>query len=328
MSHGLRRIRHLFAWLGGITFIAICVVVAAAFVVRATLVPRLERDIFATQSPSTDTPRTYGVPYHVVMVDSGGRSLQAWIVNAGADTPALLLFHGNGETIHDFARIQVFLFKHHLSSMSFDYSGFGASTGKATVRNLNQDAKAAWRAFAQWAGNQRPKFVLGYSLGTGVALHNVSAFMPQPLGVIVYGAFSSAKNMVSYISPGLPAWLKPIMPDLWDNVEAAASLREPLLVVAGMDDTNVPPSMGRHIALFAQAANSGSRFVLVPDVGHGGIVEAGSMDAVWAPILAFVDKLTLRATGSNPGSVTSGAGAPGPATSRATVGVGAERGDM
>ncbi|MBN9053790.1 MAG: FecR domain-containing protein, partial [Rhizobiales bacterium] len=169
----------------------------------------------------------------------------AFDLNVHPDHFSLLLFHGNGETIHDFARIQVFLFKHHLSSMSFDYSGFGASTGKATVRNLNQDAKAAWRAFAQWAGNQRPKFVLGYSLGTGVALHNVSAFMPQPLGVIVYGAFSSAKNMVSYISPGLPAWLKPIMPDLWDNVEAAASLREPLLVVAGMDDTNVPPSMGR-----------------------------------------------------------------------------------
>ena len=295
----MRRIRHLFAWLGGITFIAICLVVVAGFVVRATLVPRLERDIFVTHSPATATPLTYGTPYRTITIDSDGRSLQAWVVNAGAYTPALLLFHGNGETIHDFAQVQAYLYQRHVSSMSFDYSGFGASTGKATVQNLNEDAKAAWRVFAKWAGSVHPKFVLGYSLGTGVALHNVSAFTPQPLGVIVYGAFSSAKNMVSYISPGLPVWLKPIMPDLWDNVEAAASMREPLLVVAGMNDTNVPPSMGRRIALFAQAANSDSRFVLIPGVDHGGIVEDDAMDAVWTPILAFVHKLAMPATRSN-----------------------------
>ncbi|TAN04981.1 MAG: alpha/beta hydrolase [Rhodanobacteraceae bacterium] len=286
----MRHVRHAFAWLGGITFIVICLVVVAGFVVRTRMVPQLERNIFVTHSPSTDTPQTYGAPYHIVSIDSHGRSLQAWTVDAGADTPALLLFHGNGQTIHDFAQVQAYLFHHHVSSMSFDYSGFGASTGKPTIQNLNQDAKAAWGAFARWAGSARPKFVIGYSLGTGAVLHNVDAFVPQPLGVVVYGAFSSAKKLVQYISPRMPVWLVTIMPDLWDNVEAAQTLREPLLVLAGMDDTNVPPSMGRRIALFAEAGNSHSAFVLIPDVGHGGIVD--HIGSVWPSILAFVHKLT------------------------------------
>lgn len=189
--HGVERV---FAWLGGVLFIVVCAAVAGAFVMRATTVRNLEREIFITHSRSTDTPETFGVPYGSVKVDSDGRTLQAWTVDAGPQAPAILLFHGNGQTIHDFAPVQAWLFRHHVSSMSFDYSGFGASTGKPTVRNLDKDAHAAWRAFVAWAGPARPKFVLGYSLGTAVVLHNVSAFPTQPLGVIVYGAFTSAAS--------------------------------------------------------------------------------------------------------------------------------------
>lgn len=293
----MRYVRHVFAWLGGILFIVTCLVVIAAFLYRATVVSRLGQQIFATRSPATDTPKTYGAPYRAIKVNSQGRVLQAWIVNAGAGTPAVLLFPGNGQTIHDLARVQAYLFQNHVSSMDFDYSGVGASTGKPTVRNLDQDAGAAWRAFAAWAGSGRPTFVLGYSLGTGVAMHNVAAFTPQPRGVIVYGAFSSAKSLIEYIAPGIPRVLIALMPDVWDNVEAATRLRQPLLVVAGMNDVNVPPINGRQIALFA---HDGADFVLVAGAGHGGIVssKAAIFGAVWKPILAFIQKLAGSQTTS------------------------------
>lgn len=296
----MRHVRHVFAWLGGILFILVCLAVTAAFVFHSMAVPNLEREIFATHSRATATPETFGVPYRPLNIDSHGRTLQAWAVDAGAGTPAILLFHGNGETIHDFAHVQAYLFQHHVSSMVFDYSGFGTSTGKPTIRNLNEDAGAAWHAFVRWTGATHSKFVLAYSLGTAVALHNVSNFDPQPTGVIVYGAFSSAKNLIAYIDPGMPAWLMPLVPDIWDNVRAAARLREPLLVVAGMNDTNVPPEMGRQIALFA---GHGGDFVLIPDAGHSGI--ADRMDAVWPPILSFV--LELAKVAATPASASSGA---------------------
>ncbi|MGH8192613.1 MAG: alpha/beta hydrolase [Rhodanobacteraceae bacterium] len=285
----MRRVRHVFAWLGGIVFIAVCAVIVAALVYRATVVSRLAPQIFMTRSSSTGTPETYGAPYRIIKIHSHDRILQAWAVDAGVGAPAILLFPGNGQTIHDLAQVQAYLFHQGVSSMDFDYSGVGASTGKPTVRNLNQDAKAAWRTFAKWTGSGHPKFVFGYSLGTGVALHNASAFTPAPRGIIVYGAFSSAKSLIGYIAPGIPKVLVALMPDVWDNVEAAERLRQPLLVVAGMNDVNVPPINGRQIALFA---HDGGDFVLIPGAGHGGIVSsnATTFDAVWKPILAFVQK--------------------------------------
>lgn len=281
----MQRVRHIFAWLGGALFILVCLVVIGALLFRATVMRSLERETFVTHSLATGTPETFGAPYQALKIDSHGRTLQAWAVDAGSGTPAVLLFHGDSETIHNFAHVQAYLFQHHVSSMVFDYSGFGASTGKPTIRNLNEDAHAAWRAFVSWAGPAHPKFVLGYSLGTAVALHNVSSFHPQPMGVMVYGAFSSARNLIAYLDPGMPPWLMPLVPDVWNNVDAADRLRVPLLVVAGMNDTNVPPEMGRQVAFFG-----GGDYVLIPDAGHSGI--ENRMDAVWPPILSFVRRLS------------------------------------
>lgn len=87
-------------------------------------------------------------------------------------------------------------------------------------------------------------------------------------------------------------------------------MRAPLLVVAGMNDTNVPPEMGRQLALFAAVAHEGGDFVLIPDAGHGGIVT--EPDRVWPPILAFVRKLAKVAPA--PGAASSAA-TPGAASS-------------
>lgn len=291
----MKTIQRIAAWLGGIAFVLICFVVIAGFAFHATVIPMLEHEMFVTKSKATNTPETFAAPYKSLDIDSHGRSLHAWIVDAGADTPSLLLFSGNGQTIHDWAQVQAFLYRQHVSSMVFNYSGFGKSTGTPTVQHLNQDARAAWRAFTTWAGTTRPKFVVAYSLGTAVALHNVASFEPHPLGIAVYGAFSSARDLMVYLR-ALPSWFAPFTPDLWDSVSAASRLGAPLLVVAGMNDTNVPPDMSRPIALYA-AAGDGGRFVLVPDAGHGGIVDK-HMAAVWAQILAFMKNRVNEGIGS------------------------------
>ena len=290
------------AWLGGLVFVLICLAVAAVFVFRAAVVPYLEQHVFVTHPNFTQTPKAFDTPYQSLTIDSDGRMLSAWVVDAGGDTPAVLLFSGNGQTIHGWSNVQAYLFRQHVSSMVFDYSGFGDSTGKPTVEHLNQDAGAAWQAFTTWAGAQRPKFVVAYSLGSAVALHNVAQFEPQPLGIAVYGAFSSAKDFMVYLR-ALPAWLAPIAPDPWDSVSAARHLKAPLLVVAGMNDADVPPIMGRQIALFA-LAGAGGQFVMVPNAGHFGIFDS-HMDAVWKPILDFMKQRSSDAAAGHAKGVAS-----------------------
>jgi hypothetical protein len=40
------------------------------------------------------------------------------------------------------------------------------------MKGIVRHAGAAWHAFLSWTGKDHPRFVLGYSLGTAVALHN------------------------------------------------------------------------------------------------------------------------------------------------------------
>ncbi|MGH8182491.1 MAG: alpha/beta hydrolase [Rhodanobacteraceae bacterium] len=305
--------RHVPGRIGGAGAIVIaaiaCLATIGALVIHLGAVPYFESRLLITQdsTTTTTTPESYGVAYRATTIDSHGRFLRAWTVDAGAKTPAILFFHGNGQTIHDLACVQAYLYRHGVSSMVFDYSGFGRSTGKATVHNLDQDALAAWRAFVAWAGPTRAKFAVGYSLGTGVLLHAAAKFKQRPDGIAVYGAFSSIKHAIVHLRDA-PAWLAPLGPDIWDNVAAASHLDAPLLVVAGADDTIVPPAMGRPIAMEASNARGG-RYVLIPGVGHDGIV--AHMSAVWSPILDFIQAHVAARTMVARGSVA------GPASSTA-----------
>jgi alpha-beta hydrolase superfamily lysophospholipase len=280
-------VQRILAWLGGIVLVVIVLLAGAIIYFRFYFVPHLAQQIFNTHSPATATPEKFGVAYTPIKLKSGQQTLRAWRVNAGAKTPAALIFHGNSETIRVWARIQAYLFHHGVSSMVFDYTGFGKSTGKPTIKRLNQDAVVAYRAFSKWIGPKRPKFVVAHSLGTAVALPNAPSFKPPPLGVVTYGTFNTAKDLMIYLR-AIPAYAAPLVPDVWDNVRAAYRLKVPLLVLAGSNDTNVPPIMGRQVALYADGGRSGE-FKQVWGANHESI-RLLPLKHVWTPIFKFMQQ--------------------------------------
>jgi uncharacterized protein len=286
--------RRAMIWVRRIVLAVFGLAVIVFFVVRAQMPDILARQMFVTHSQANKTPADFGVPFTAVTLASGDHALQAIEVSAGPDTPAVLIFHGDSETVRDWAAVQAYLCRQGLSSMVFDYSGFGASGGKPTVEDLDADAPAAYASFARWAGPSRPKFVLGFSLGTAVLLHNAHAFAPAPAAIVTYGAFSSARNLVMYL--GAPFYYEWLIPDMWDNVEDAQRLRRiPLLAVAGADDANVPPIMGRQVAIAADG-----QFKLVWDADHEDI-HGPHFRNVWAPILDFLQARMSASHWTGPG---------------------------
>jgi fermentation-respiration switch protein FrsA (DUF1100 family) len=278
--------QRVLAWFGGITLTAAGLAAILIIGARAYMPTYLAQMMFVTHSHAKETPKDFDVPFVQVAIPSGGRNLAAWQVSAGPDTPAVLIFHGNSETIHNWARGQAYLYRQGLSSMVFDYSGFGGSTGEATIEHLDQDALAAYNAFVRWAGPSRPKFVFGHSLGTAVLLHNARGFAPAPMAAVTYGTFSSAHDQVMYL-PGTPWIFDYLIPDFWNNVSDAGRLyaRVPLLVVAGANDTNVPPEMGRRVAVSA-----GGDFKLILDANHDDINDGADLGHPWAPIFDFMQQ--------------------------------------
>lgn len=280
--------RRILVWGGSGAVVLVCLALLLIFVGQPFLISLIEKQMFVTRSAARHTPADYGAAYTRLECPSADRRLEARLVDAGRDTPAALIFHGNSETVPDWAKVQAYLAGHGLSTMVFDYSGFGRSSGQPTVAHLNADAGAAYACFVQHIGPSRPRFIIAHSLGSAVLLNNVAGFTPRPTAVVVHGAFSSVKDLLRFL--GAPSYWVMLTPDIWNSARAARGLSGlPLLVVAGADDSNVPPDMGRRIAI---AAPQGV-FKQVWASGHEDILMQQN-SYVWGPVLDFLNQ-RLRA---------------------------------
>src|SRR5690348_9682912 len=119
-------------------FRVLVLVLAVGFVgVRRFAFMAVERRGLVGAPNGPETPATFGAPFQRLTLASGDRTLDAVLVRAPADTaPALLIFHGTAEAVSFWADTQALLYRHGVTSMVFDYSGFGRSTGRPTVAHL------------------------------------------------------------------------------------------------------------------------------------------------------------------------------------------------
>lgn len=270
-----------------LVFAAVAVVLAAAFFgVRSYLYGQIEAQSFETRADGPATPAEFGASYTDTTFTADGRQVQARFVEAGPEAPAVLILHGNGETLSSWARAQAFLRARGVSSLVFDYAGYGASTGEATVDNVTADARRVYAAFdARFAGQRR--YVLGHSLGTGVALDAAPSLTPPPDGYVLSAPFPSARAAVARhgLIDARWTWL---LPDVWNNVEAIGAVEAPVLVVRGADDPFVPAEAAREVA----ASGTRTAYATLPEADHTTLFRAPSAQ-VWAPILAFIRTGTL-----------------------------------
>ncbi|MBI2614122.1 MAG: alpha/beta hydrolase [Gemmatimonadetes bacterium] len=176
--------------------------------------------------PSTDTtgPGNPGVPYADLVLTSGDHTIRAWWVRAptlDSAGPAVLLFHPNRSTLGDQAGIQQVLYRAGISSLAFDYSGFGKSEGDPTPAALRVDARAAFAVFTDSARAAGRGVLLGTSLGAAVLLDAIAELQAGVDGVVLVGAFTSARDLAvqSGRVPRLASWL---VPNLYDNAPGGA----------------------------------------------------------------------------------------------------------
>ncbi len=264
-------------------FIAVLLALVALFLLTwGGIYLFAQREALLSKGPLPGTPLDQGVPFEDLVIRIGGRRLQAWWVRAPAtnDTKkAVLIYHGNTETIPEWIPVMRSLWEHGISSFVFDYSGFGRSTGWRTFGSLRQDAIAARRLFDEKAAGLE-KYVLGLSLGSGVLLESASALTQGTAGLFLVAAFSSlgdaARNMHIVPTP-----LTYLAPRNYDNADHIRRVHVPVLIVHSTEDELFPTAMAEK--LFA-AANDPKRLVMVHGLKHGDIVEQ-NFAGYLAPIL-------------------------------------------
>src|ERR1700723_3565430 len=80
-----------------------------------------------------------------LVIPSGGGEVSAVYVSAGEDTPAVLICHGIGELVEYWGKVQGLLKEMGVSSLVFNYSGYGTSSGFISATRCEEDAVAAYR---------------------------------------------------------------------------------------------------------------------------------------------------------------------------------------
>lgn len=217
----------------------------------------------------------------------GSRRLAAcWIPPPARDAPLLLICHGIGETVHEWASVQQYLITRGVGSLVFDYSGYGQSSGTVTHTLFDQDLSAVYAEACRLAGSPAGIFVLGFSLGTGIAASAASRLQPQPAGLILCEAFTSFRDAAR--ASGLPGFIAALLPDIWNSITALPICRLPLLVLHSDADRLFPVAMARRIA----EAGSGT-LVVLRGYAHDHLYRHPD-DHNWGPVLDWLRQQTAR----------------------------------
>jgi fermentation-respiration switch protein FrsA (DUF1100 family) len=112
----------------------------------------------------------------------------------------------------------------------------------------------------------------GESLGAAVAVG--LAVQRPPAALVLRSPFTSLGDVGAVHYPWLP--VRRLLIDRYPSVERIASVRAPVLVIAGDRDDIVPAALSRRLY---DAAAEPKRFVLVPGAGHNDpeLLDGGQM---------------------------------------------------
>ena len=215
---------------------------------------------------------------------SGTRRLAGVWVAGNENAPVVLLCHGIGETSMHWSALQNFLSQYGVRSMFFNYSGYGKSAGTVSVEHCDEDLVSAYAELRRRVGPEARVFVLGFSLGSGIAACGVGALTPQPTGLILCEAFTSFRDAVRAMR--LPRYVELGFPDVWNTLAIAPSLKLPVLVVHSDRDRLFPVKMARQIA---KACGSRCELAVVPGQTHNEPYLKPT-EAYWGPVLQWITR--------------------------------------
>ncbi len=247
---------------------------------------RVARELITPAPSGQNTPDSAGVPYVELMIPSGDHVIAAWWVRApGLDstTPTVLLFHGNGGSLSDQVGVQQVLFRAGISSLAFDYAGFGKSSGSATPAALRDDARAAFGVFADSSRHAARRVLLGTSLGAAVLLDAVTDIQTGVDGVVLVGVFSSTREVAAR-ARRVPHALAFLIPNPYDNLDAVRRLERPLLIVHSASDRVFPLDGAERLL---EAASVPKRLVRLDRTRHD---EYLSTNQDWVSVLDFIKR--------------------------------------
>jgi hypothetical protein len=184
-----------------------------------------------------------------------------WHSPASPTAPQILVVHGNaGSALHriDFARqlqrVQP------LNVYILEYPGYGERPGTPSQQNLLRAGTEA----VQLLTNSGPVYIIGESLGTGVAAYLASSFPESVAGLLLFCPYNNLTDVAKYHTSSLvPVNL--LLRDRFPSDQWLQNYRGPVAVLVAKEDRIVPARFGRRLY---DGYNGPKKLWEIPGAGH------------------------------------------------------------
>lgn len=215
--------------------------------------PVSDRVYPAPQAPPTTEGLT--VPAEIVSVRTrDGLDLRGMVAPGLPNRPVLLVLHGNASSARDAIDWFAPANDAGYTVVAADYRGYSGNPGQPSEQGLGADADA-FLAHARALAGDRPLWIVGHSLGGGVAMALADRDAPDVL--VTIGTFTRLRDMVSGLA-------RAMVPDAYRNLDRAKTGTAPWFLIHGFADDVVPVTHGQTLHVIAgQAGRSGASFAIV-----------------------------------------------------------------
>jgi fermentation-respiration switch protein FrsA (DUF1100 family) len=197
------------------------------------------------------------------LTSSGGSKISATYLPNPEAIFTVLFSHGNAEDIGDDQPLLERIRASGFAVFAYDYQGYGTSEGRPSERHAYEDEDTAYNFLVQSMHVQPHRIIaFGRSVGGGPACDLASR---RPVaGLILESAFTSAFRVMTRVR---------VLPfDKFDNLHKIRSVRCPVLIIHGTEDSVVNTFHGKE--LFA-AANEPKQALWVRGANHNDVAFIG-----------------------------------------------------
>ncbi|KAI5656366.1 hypothetical protein M9H77_25159 [Catharanthus roseus] len=159
-----------------------------------------------------------------------GNKIVAFYLKNPCARLTVLYSHGNaadlGQLYDLFVQLKANL---RVNLMGYDYSGYGASTGKPSEFDTYADIEAVYECLeTEYGVSQEDLILYGQSVGSGPTLH-LAAKLPRLRGVVLHSAILSGLRVLCHVKFTLCF-------DIYKNVNKIRKVKCPVLVIHGTED--------------------------------------------------------------------------------------------
>ncbi|KAE8657228.1 Cellulose synthase-like D3 [Hibiscus syriacus] len=177
-------------------------------------------------SSSTTAPVTDDPSLDVLLIDTkrGNKIVGFYLKNPHARL-TVLYSHGNaadlGQLYDLYVQLKVNL---RVNLMGYDYSGYGASTGKPSESNTYADIEAVYQCLqTEYGVSQEDLILYGQSVGSGPTLH-LAAKLPRLRGVVLHSGILSGLRVLCHVKFSFCF-------DIYQNINKIQKVKCPVLVI-------------------------------------------------------------------------------------------------